>query len=161
MRRLRLRQAARVSDVAACRHTVLPPAGLVDVGQQRLVRREFVAAGQQHRQLELRRSMPVSRDDALPPLSSASMTSGVLPARHAQVDLGQQPGVEQRAVQVALLLSTSSRLHSASSELLLPGNSSRAISRLSVTRARACARRGGPSRSNSASRKPTSKRRCG
>ena len=45
----------------------------------------------------------------------------VLAARHADVDLGEQAGVEQRAVQLAAALSTSKRLHSASSEFDLPG----------------------------------------
>jgi len=54
------------------------------------------------------------------------------------------------------VLSTSSRRHSASSELDLPGNISRAISSVSVTRATRRASGGCPSRASSASRKPTS-----
>jgi hypothetical protein len=58
---------------------------------------------------------------------------GLLAARHVDVDVGQQFGVQQRAVQVRPELSTSSRSHSASRLLRLPGNISLAIASVSVT----------------------------
>jgi hypothetical protein len=66
----------------------------------------------------------------------------VLAARHRQVDLGQQFGIEQCAVQRAVELLTPRRSHSASSELRLPGNIWRASRSVSITLP-ACSRNGG------------------
>src|SRR5471032_2239488 len=129
--------------------------GLVEARQGRLVRGYFLVRGRQEDDLGQRDRLQAHVDhrDFLLDIHAQA----VLPARHRQVDVGQQFRVEQRAVQLAMRIGHAVAVAQASSELRLPGCSSLACTSVSMTPPTWSLKLGSFRRANSWFKKPRSK----